>query len=81
MRAAMATDAARGPNVRRFDKPVVVAFGDQDYSLDVGVAAHLVNLFPRSVDAPVVGSRHFPQLTHPDEVADRVRTVLALSSA
>jgi pimeloyl-ACP methyl ester carboxylesterase len=80
MSRAMAAERGRVPSLRDLDIPVMVAFGADDYSLDMGVARHLMGLFPRAADETIPGSRHFPQLSDPAAVADRVRRMVAAVS-
>lgn len=70
MRASIAASSGRLPEVRGFPHPVVVAFGENDYSLNPAVGEHLARLFPRAVLRPIEDAAHFPQLNRPATVAE-----------
>ncbi len=69
MRASIENSTARLPELRRFPHPVVVAFGVNDYTLNPAVGEYLASMFPQATVRPISGATHFPQLDHPDAVA------------
>lgn len=72
MQAAIDASTGRLPELRRFPRPVVVAFGVKDYSLNPAVGEHLAAMFPDATLRPVQDATHFPQLDHPRTVADTI---------
>lgn len=57
------------PEMRAFDRPVRIAFGEADPYLHAGVARHFRDLFPNSELFLLPTARHFPQLDEPEAVA------------
>jgi pimeloyl-ACP methyl ester carboxylesterase len=57
------------PEMRAFDRPVRIVFGEADPYLHAGVARHFHDLFPNSELFLLPTARHFPQLDEPEEVA------------
>jgi pimeloyl-ACP methyl ester carboxylesterase len=57
------------PEMRAFDRPVRIVFGEADPYLHAGVARHFHDLFPNSELFLLPTARHFPQLDEPEAVA------------
>jgi haloalkane dehalogenase len=57
------------PEMRAFERPVRILFGEADPYLNAGVARHFHDLFPNSELFLLPTARHFPQLDEPEEVA------------
>lgn len=76
LRPAIEAARRRLPAVRAFPRPVHLAFGARDYSLNSGVAEHLHSQFPNATLAPIATAKHFPQLDEPQLVADTILAAL-----
>lgn len=66
---------ARGsviPRMATFDRPVTVAFGEDDPYLNTGVAADFAARFPESVRVDIAGANHYVQLDKPEAVAQAI---------
>ena len=57
------------PEMRAFERPVRIIFGEADPYLNAGVARGFHDLFPNSELFLLPTARHFPQLDEPEEVA------------
>ncbi len=68
----------RERQLREFDRPVKIIFGDADPYLNRRVARRFHRLFPRSALHLLPGARHYVQIDEPVEVA---RLILAPSAA
>jgi haloalkane dehalogenase len=64
------TRTMRIPQLRRFDRPVRIAFGDADPYLNTGVARRLHRLLPTSELHLIPGAGHYVQIDDPQAVAD-----------
>jgi len=61
--------AARVPQLRNFTRPVLIVFGNDDLSLNAGVAKEFHKIFPNSQLALVKNAGHFVQIDAPKRVA------------
>jgi haloalkane dehalogenase len=61
--------AGAEPEMRAFERPVRIIFGEADPSLNAGVARDFREKFPMSELFLLPTARHFPQLDEPEEVA------------
>jgi haloalkane dehalogenase len=61
--------AGAEPEMRAFERPVRIVFGESDPYLNADVARHFHRLFPNSELFLLPEARHFPQLDEPEEVA------------
>jgi pimeloyl-ACP methyl ester carboxylesterase len=61
--------AAKVPLLRHFKRPVLIAFGNDDLSLNAGVAKEFHNIFPNSQLNLVKNAGHFVQVDAPKRVA------------
>src|SRR5215212_791603 len=66
------------PEMRAFERPVRIVFGEADPYLNAAVARRFHELFPNSELFLLPTARHFPQLDEPEEVA---RLILSTPSA
>ena len=69
LRGATRSRAGAEPEMRAFERPVRIVFGEADPYLNAGVARHFHGLFPNSELFLLPEARHFPQLDEPEEVA------------
>ena len=60
------------PQLRRFNRPVRIIFGDADPYLNKGVAQSFHELFPTSDLFLLPGARHFVQMDEPQKVAELI---------
>ena len=60
------------PQLRRFNRPVRIIFGDADPYLNKGVAQSFHELFPTSDLFLLPGARHYVQLDEPQKVAELI---------
>jgi pimeloyl-ACP methyl ester carboxylesterase len=58
--------------LRSFERPVRVVFGDADPYLNRRVAADIAGLFPHAEMHLVPGARHFVQMDEPERVAEEI---------
>jgi pimeloyl-ACP methyl ester carboxylesterase len=63
---------ARANELRRFDRPVRIVFGDSDPYLNARVAGELARLFPNAELHLIPGARHFVQMDEPQKVAQEI---------
>ena len=66
------------PEMRAFERPVRIVFGEADPYLNAAVARRFHELFPNSELFLLPTARHFPRLDEPEEVA---RLILSTPSA
>ena len=69
LRAAVRSRSGAEAEMRAFQKPVSVIFGEADPYLNAEMARGFHNLFPNSELFLLPTARHFPQLDEPEEVA------------
>jgi haloalkane dehalogenase len=69
LRGTSRSRAGAEPELRAFDRPVRIIFGERDPYLNAGVARRFHALFPNSELFLLPTARHFPQLDEPEEVA------------
>jgi haloalkane dehalogenase len=62
----------RVPEMRAFDRPVRIIFGETDRTLNPRVAKRFHELFPNSELFLLSGAGHFVQVDEPEEVARRI---------
>jgi pimeloyl-ACP methyl ester carboxylesterase len=72
LRPALRQRAARAGELRRFDRPVRIVFGDDDPYLNILVARDLARLFPNAELHLLSGARHFVQMDEPEKVAQEI---------
>jgi pimeloyl-ACP methyl ester carboxylesterase len=63
------------PKLKEFRRPVRIIFGEDDPSLNSGVARSFHEFLPNSELFLIPGARHFVQLDEPEQVA---RLILAM---
>jgi haloalkane dehalogenase len=61
------------PKMRAFDKPVQIIFGENDPSLNPGVAADFQKVFKNSKLTMIKDAGHYVQLDKPEAIADLIR--------
>jgi haloalkane dehalogenase len=61
------------PKMRAFDKPVQIIFGENDPSLNPGVAADFQKIFKNSKLTMIKDAGHYVQLDKPEAIADLIR--------
>lgn len=61
------------PRMRAFDKPVQIIFGENDPSLNPGVAADFQKIFKNSKLTMIKDAGHYVQLDKPEAIADLIR--------
>ena len=69
LRGTMRSRSGAEPEMRAFERPVRIVFGEADSYLNANVARRFQDLFPRSELFLLPTARHFPQLDEPEEVA------------
>lgn len=69
LRGAVRARGEAENELRAFEKPVSVVFGEDDPYLNADMARHFHGLFPNSRLRLIPGARHFPQLDEPEKVA------------
>jgi pimeloyl-ACP methyl ester carboxylesterase len=72
LRPALRTRNDRLPELRRFERPVSVVFGEDDPYLNRNVARDLTGLFPQAHLELVPRARHFVQMDQPERVAQEI---------
>jgi haloalkane dehalogenase len=61
------------PKMRAFDKPVQIIFGENDPSLNRGVAGDFQKIFKNSKLTMIKDAGHYVQLDKPEAIADLIR--------
>jgi haloalkane dehalogenase len=61
------------PKMRAFEKPVQIIFGENDPSLNPGVAADFQKIFKNSKLSMIKDAGHYVQLDKPEAIADLIR--------
>ena len=69
LRGTLRSRSGAEPEMRAFDRPVRIVFGEADPYLHAGVARYFHDLFPNSELFLLPTARHFPQLDEPEAVA------------
>jgi haloalkane dehalogenase len=69
LQGTMRSRSGAEPEMRAFERPVRIVFGEADSYLNANVARRFQDLFPRSELFLLPTARHFPQLDEPEEVA------------
>jgi pimeloyl-ACP methyl ester carboxylesterase len=72
LRPALRARDSRREDLRHFDRPVRVLFGDADPYLNAEVARDISGLFPRAELHLVPGAKHFVQMDEPKRVAQEI---------
>jgi pimeloyl-ACP methyl ester carboxylesterase len=72
LRPSVRAHTERVDELRHFERPVRVLFGDADPYLNEGVARELAALFPHADLHLAPGARHFVQMDEPERVAQEI---------
>jgi pimeloyl-ACP methyl ester carboxylesterase len=72
LRPAIRARAKRVGELRKFERPVRILFGDADPYLNKDVARDLARLFPNADLHLAPGARHFVQMDEPERVAQEI---------
>jgi pimeloyl-ACP methyl ester carboxylesterase len=72
LRPALRAHQRRVKELKRFERPVRVLFGDADPYLNADVGRDLAHLFPNADLQLVAGARHFVQMDEPQRVAEGI---------
>jgi haloalkane dehalogenase len=78
LRPTIRSRTKRIPDLKTFERPVRIIFGDADPYLNKGVAQSFHEFFPTSDLFLLPGARHFVQMDEPKEVA---RLILSMPAA
>jgi pimeloyl-ACP methyl ester carboxylesterase len=69
---ALRKRATRTAELKKFDRPVRIVFGEADPYLNANVARELAGLFPNAQLHLVPGAKHFVQMDEPRRVAEEI---------
>jgi pimeloyl-ACP methyl ester carboxylesterase len=72
LRGTLRHGTTRVPELRRFDRPVRVVFGEDDPYLNAEVARDIARLFPNAELRLIARARHFVQMDEPARVAAEI---------
>jgi pimeloyl-ACP methyl ester carboxylesterase len=72
LRPALRDRRRRAKELRQFNRPVRVLFGDADPYLNANVGRDLAHMFPHADLQLVAGARHFVQMDEPARVAEGI---------